>query len=106
MLYKLKFIQSTDLHVSSTVTDSEDQSESTYEPVPYDSPTVKIGHVMAGAVQAIVGALYLDKVSIVKQHIIYRIYLLFIFTLIGNKFCTKICSRSFIIKRFEHSTTI
>ena len=74
-IIKLKFIQSTDLYISSTVTDSEDQSESTHDPVPY---TVKIGHAVAGAVQAIVGALYLDKVNIVKQNIVYRFYYSFL----------------------------
>ncbi|RGB34736.1 ribonuclease III domain-containing protein [Rhizophagus diaphanus] len=59
--YVMRWSESTDLYISSAI---EDQSGSTDENnVLYESSKIsnKIGYVMAQAVQAIVGALYLDK---------------------------------------------
>ncbi|CAG8479310.1 4132_t:CDS:2 [Rhizophagus irregularis] len=61
--YVMRWSESTDLYISSAI---EDQSGSTDENnVLYESRKIsnKIGYVMAQAVQAIVGALYLDKAS-------------------------------------------
>ncbi|RIA94997.1 ribonuclease III domain-containing protein [Glomus cerebriforme] len=80
--YVVRWNESTDLYTSSTATNDEDQLGPTDEnesPVLYESrkTTVKIGHVVARAVQAIVGALYLVKgpnsaQKFVQDHLLSR----------------------------------